>query len=355
MDASELNRQASEEAADWWVRLQLEAESQSTREQYIEWLRVSPAHIAEMLRMGKVHGLLAKYPRWRDGTDAHISEVVSNVVSLSGTPKELSFNGRHIRTRRHLMVGLAAFLATVVVSSTLLWAPWRGQVIDTQRAERREVVLDDGTVMQLDPKTRVRVKFGTNSRTVSLERGRAVFRVFKDPKRSFLVDADNTLIRAIGTAFGVDRRRQDVIVTVMEGKVAVSSESSAPASREGRPAKNEKEAGASEALYLTANQQVMVATSGRAQPVRQVNSGRELAWAQGRLVFENDTVAEVIEKFNRYNRLQLHVTDSALAARPVSGVFNASAPDSFIRFLRTVADVKVARDGEGDITLASAP
>jgi transmembrane sensor len=90
--------------------------------------------------------------------------------------------------------------------------------------------------------------------------------------------------------------------------------------------------------------------SGAAEPVRSVDSGRELSWAKGELVFDNETIAAAVEEFNRYNRVQLRVTDRALAARPVSGVFDASDPESFIAFLQTATSARVTRS-ESEIIL----
>ena len=105
-------------------------------------------------------------------------------------------------------------------------------------------------------------------------------------------------------------------------------------------------------VLLTAGEQVTMPSSGTAEPVRKVDSDRRLAWAKGRLDFEDETVATAVEEFNRYNRVQLHVSDAALATRRVSGVFDASDPESFIAFIQTVARVRVTRSNAADITLA---
>jgi transmembrane sensor len=96
---------------------------------------------------------------------------------------------------------------------------------------------------------------------------------------------------------------------------------------------------------------VTVPSSGAAEPVREVDSHRALAWAEGRLIFQNDELAKVIAEFNRYNRVQLTVVDPALAAKPVSGVFNASDPEAFVAFLQSVTSVEIVRDGDRSITI----
>ena len=98
----------------------------------------------------------------------------------------------------------------------------------------------------------------------------------------------------------------------------------------------------------------MVPSSGAAEPVREVDSHRALAWAEGRLIFQNDELGKAIAEFNRYNRVQLTVADPALAAEPVSGVFNAADPEAFIAFLKSVTAVEIVRDGDRSITIGTA-
>jgi transmembrane sensor len=88
--------------------------------------------------------------------------------------------------------------------------------------------------------------------------------------------------------------------------------------------------------------------------VRKVDSQRELAWATGRLDFRDEEVRAVIERFNLYNRVQLIVADEKLAHRMVSGVFDASDPESFIAFLASVTPMRVLRRDDQTITLLPA-
>jgi transmembrane sensor len=394
MDASERRARASAEAAEWWVRLQTEQVAEAHREEFVDWLRESAVHVAEMLRVAQVHGALEQFQRWaRISTDG--SNEDANVIALLGIPAAtnpqsisspppvplmrigaekaesdssvLPVRGKGSGLR---LLAIAASLCVIAIATAWFVVGNRGQIIQTERGERREVSLVDGSIIQVDPETRLRVKFEHHIRNVYLERGRALFRVAKDPTRPFLVRADDTIVRAVGTAFGVDLQKQDVVVTVAEGRVAVfpmhrsspmgdagavpvppAATEAAARSALPRISENSSVPPAPE-LFLTAGQQVTVQSSGSAEPVRKVDSGRELAWAEGRLVFDNDTVAAVIEQFNRYNRVQLHVSDETLARRHVSAVFNASEPESFIAFIQGATAVRVMRGDGQDITLA---
>src|SRR5262249_1977536 len=153
-----------------------------------------------------------------------------------------------------------------------------------------------------------------------------------------IVEADGTLVRAVGTAFGVEQRAQGVVVTVAEGKIAVLHEPSATPAPGSSGLTFWPEAGTSggadplsgapeDRVILTADQQIAVPRIGRIGAVKKVDSQRELAWAEGRLVFENEPIGHVVERFNQYNRVRLVVTDDALARRTISGVFDASDPE----------------------------
>lgn len=340
MDASERRRRASEEAAEWWVNLEAKNFSRADREAFVDWLRESAVHVAEMLRVAQVHGALEQFSEWARIATEGVS-AGAEVVTLPTRTAPATKRGKDL-----WIGGLAASVGAVSLAAVWFLAVSGGQTVVTERGERREVVLADGSVVQVDPETKLRIQYDEKTRRVYLDRGRALFRVAKNPQRPFLVQADGTVVRAVGTAFGVERQKEGIVVTVREGKVAVTE---APPSA--LVAFTSKSPSPRVALALTAGQQVTVPTSGPAQSVKKVDSSRELAWADGRLVFDNDTVASVIDEFNRYNRVQLHVADETLASRPVSGVFDAADPESFIAFIQTVAVVQVERDGNQEITL----
>jgi transmembrane sensor len=101
-------------------------------------------------------------------------------------------------------------------------------------------------------------------------------------------------------------------------------------------------------ILLSAGEQVTVHDTGMADQVRAVDTVRALAWSRGQLVFENDTLADVIAQFNRYNRTQLRISDSQLAARRVSGVLDATDTETLLAFIRQGRrDIRVTRENGG--------
>jgi transmembrane sensor len=348
MDANERRARATHEATQWWNRLAIERPSEiarADRESFTQWLRESPLHVAELLRIAHVHDALERFNLW-DEIEVDARGEAHNVVPLHEVPDESaevlaadmhsaeessSAPGRAARRSPLGIWTVAASTCLVALTGAWLALGSREGIIETELAERRQIMLTDGTVVQLEPETQLRVRFEDHERHVVLERGRALFRVAKDAQRPFWVSANQASVRAVGTAFGVESAERGVIVTVAEGKVAVWR------------AGGELPPGEGPAMpILTAGQQVTVQSTGALESVRTVDTARALAWAQGQLVFENDTLADVVGEFNRYNRTQLYLDDRRLASRRVSGVFEATDTETLLAFIR---------QGGSDITI----
>jgi len=372
MDASERRRRAGEEAAEWWVLLDSENGTLETRTAFVDWLRESALHVEEMLRVAQVHGALEQFQRWADLSTNETgmpADVAGKVTSFPLPPRSQELRRRSRPRRTWLGVGFATAAAALLA----VWFSGLpgSYTVTTGQGERRELTLADGSVVQIDPETGLRIRFDSKLRRIDLQRGRARFRVAKNPNRPFLVRAEGTVVRAVGTEFGVEHRSQGIVVTVAEGRVAVmphsagrfplvgtgagSDASNLPEAVTGKAAPDAdvaKGQAAPPVVLVSSGQQITVSPSGAPQAVREVNAARELSWAEGRLSFENDSVATVVETFNRYNHLQIHVADSTLARRTMSGVFSASDPESFVAFLQSTTSVSVERSGR-DITIAS--
>ena len=197
------------------------------------------------------------------------------------------------------------------------------------------LVLDDGTLVDLNTNSELRVRFGDALREVRLVRGEGRFLVAHEATRPFVVTAAETHVRAVGTAFSVRLRDSEhVDVLVAEGSVAIASKS-VPST----PPLNAGEA----AVVLPDRMSV-----SRVEPTLM---RRRLAWTAGRLEFRGETLQEAVAEFNRYNVRQLILADSSLAGLRVGGVFNATDPESFAAALASAFDLRPDIEGSGDIVI----
>lgn len=345
--ASDRRERETAEAARWWLRLGSRPPhevSREEREEFNRWLRESPLHVAEFLHIARVHEALERFKLWSE-IEVETPHASESTVALLPVPSRAKVRERSSWIPKPALA-MAAAAAAIVVAAAFMFAHWRGETIATAVAERREVMLSDGSVVRLEPESTLQVRFARSERHVTLQQGRALFRVAKDAQRPFLVESADTLVRAVGTEFGVERGSRGVVITVAEGKVAVRPADSI-AHDLARPVARMP----ATAIVVGAGQQLAVRNSGIAEPVQEVDIVRALAWSEGRLVFDSAPLGEVLAEFNRYNHVQLRVDDVDLARRAVSGVFLASDPDTLIAFIRTGARVNVIREGERQILI----
>ncbi len=338
--------EVAEEAASWLFTLQSKETSNTERAEFIDWLRESPLHVAELLHACRLQRNLTAFTRWHE-IQAHSHQYNPVVRPLSVASRQRScaaMVGSFLR--RHAVLATVGAVAVVALSTAI--AIRLGQtVISTQWGERREVTLADGSIVDLAPNSYVRVRLQTKRRLVTLERGEALFHVAKNPNRPFIVSAESTSVRAVGTAFDVARRDGGIAVTVVEGRVSVTTQPSLT---------EEMEFGRAETpirLSLGADEQVVVSSAtGNATPVRRVQGEAEVAWATDQLDFDNESVGEVASRFNLHNHTQIRISDQTLAARRISGSFKATDPESFVAFIKSVAGVTIMRQGD-DVILGT--
>jgi transmembrane sensor len=240
--------------------------------------------------------------------------------------------------RRRWPLALAASVLAVAVAGGWAWQQhFSWQRFETQVGGFERIVLEDGSVIDLNTNSQVRVRLRNQQREVRLVRGEGRFQVAPDAQRPFTVEAADTAVRAVGTAFTVrlhESERVDVLVS--EGKVAVAS-----VRVQRSPALSAGEA----AVVLPDRVSV-----SRVEP--QVLA-RRMAWTNGRLEFRGESLAEAVLEFNRYNRQQIRLAAPDLATLRVGGSFAATDPRSFVDALASAFGLSVASSDEETIVLRS--
>ena len=238
---------------------------------------------------------------------------------------------------------MAAVLAGVAVLAAAGAYPLvqRGEVYATDRGERRVVTLDDGSRLSLDAETRVSVRLTRDARRLRLLRGQARFDVAKDATRPFSVRARNATVVATGTAFNIDMLDPRVKVTLIEGRVIVL-ESPPPSLIPGREPSHARK----KAVELRPGEQLVAPENARPQVVAAVDLDEATAWQRGKLMFDQEPLADAVAKVNRYAARRITV-EGAAGAVPVSGVFEAGDTSGFIEAITGFLPIAVVEGADG--------
>lgn len=302
------------QATTWFVALQSAQVAPEQHRQFERWLAASPAHRQAFSEVEQVWGNLdtlksgdlpeleqarsARPPRWRHG--------------------------------RALLSGL--LLAAVLGSA---WQEFSAPAATYQTGigERREIALADGSRLQLNTATRLRVRISRLRREIDLEQGEAVFDVAHERWRPFRVHAGKLHISDIGTLFNV--RHQDAggtSVSVLAGEVEL---------RVGRSWPGEK---------LSAGFGRRLDADGRWHGPEKVEAEPVLAWTRGQLVFDHTPLADVTKELERYHNLHFVLAEASLGQQTLSGRFDAGDLQPFLQALQSMLPVRVQR-GKDTIVL----
>jgi transmembrane sensor len=325
-----------DQASTWFVESSEGAIDGDGREAFIEWLRTSPEHVRAYLQVAAVweDAIHLDHGRKQDRDELiALARAEANVVALRLIALPLSA----AQPAGYRRIAVAAAILIAALGGGLYWYQHqRAPTYATDIGEQRSVRLTDGSTVELNARSKVRVEFTEGTRSVELLEGQAIFRVAKDHVRPFVVESGATLIRAVGTAFDVDRTQFGTTVTVLEGQVAIES----PRPRQDAPRAGAGPTDVSAATLVGAGEQLKVSLAATPDP-EPADIAAVTAWTRRQFVFQRASLTEVVEEFNRYNPRQMVVQDQALAATRISGVFSSTDPTSLLHFLRELPEVSV--------------
>jgi transmembrane sensor len=228
--------------------------------------------------------------------------------------------------RRGVVTGLgaiAAGLAAMVVGPRLL-----SQRYGTALGEIRRVPMADGSVAAINTSSELEVDMQPRLRAVKLERGEVWFAVAKDAHRPFVVESGPVRVRAVGTAFSVRKREGGSDVLVTEGVVEVWA-------KDGKTPPRRVSAG--ERVFADNVAGVLI------PPEADADLARQLAWRDGQIVLDGQTLAEAAAEFNRYNDRKIEIADARLADERFVGWFRTNDPEGFAEAAAATFNGKVGQ------------
>jgi len=265
------------------------------------------------------------------------------------------------KPRRRMFVGgaMAASLAVAMlggwsaISSGLVPAPAFMEVQQTFRTgvgQTATVRLRDGSVVTLDTDTVLRARLTEDRRSIRLSRGQAFFKVAKDASRPFVVAAGDKLVTATGTAFTVRVEKEQVEVTLVEGRVRVE-EAPRPV-RAPAPLTASRAAPPVESTDMNPGSK-LVAVEDKHWTLDRVDTSKATSWMEGQLIFEDRPLGEVVAELNRYSDRKIIIADAAVAGTPITGAFATGDVEGFVSAVRAYRLASVVSETRREVELAA--
>jgi len=300
---SATNQEIDDQAAGWAAKRELGPLSFLQQAEFEAWLAADRRHLGAY---GRAEAVLARLERL-NGVHLDSSEAAADSLWTR---------------RRTLLSAGAATMAAAAVGIAFVPRKAKHETLSTAVGQTREIVLPDGSIVSLNTDSEISVAFSQQLRQIHLLKGEALFDVAKNKARPFVVWADGTQVRAVGTSFTVSLLPQKPVeVLVREGIVELKRADlpQAPAVR------------------ATANVRIVVPPDAPIATVAmpQEKLERDLEWQYGRIALDNETLADAAGEFARYSNVRI-VVDPAVSGKTLTGLFAANDP---LGFAKTAASV----------------
>lgn len=292
---------ARDQAIAWFARLQDSKANETDKAEFADWLAANPAHrnaYDEVERLWQSPALAA---------------------ALSQNP---SIPLRPLRRQPEKNRWFAAAIVVLAVGFTAtnnVLQTWQADVA-TATGEQRRVALADGSALVLNTDSAVKLDYADERRGVTLLSGEAYFEVQADKDRPFVVTTEHGSVRVVGTRFSV-KTGAATQVNVASGIVVCSAKLGS-------------------SRQLTAGQHTEIQTDDVA-PIAAVAADQSFAWLKGRLVFQNQTLADVVAELDRYHPGAIVVAGDALGRMRITGNYKLDNSADLIRTLAAIAGANV--------------
>lgn len=335
------------EAAAWITQLDSDRlPTQSDLAAFREWVSRSPRHRDEVERLASIWGEL---------------NILTELIGKDPRParlKEQTFLGR-LGDIVHSLAFYPAMASVLILAGLLVgytlnrftdpFAADAEQVYVTAVGEQRRLTLEDGSTVLLNTNTQLEVGYTEGVRKLFLYGGEAHFEVAHDPSRPFEVRALDGVIEAVGTAFSVRLNEFQVEVTVTEGKVRLTKQTTHPqvqTNPSGEPAEFANDAEAASYIEVTVLEpgDSVSYDEGQVAPVVTENKQQlasKLSWHKGMLTFAGEPLEKVVEEVSRYTETSIVIADPAISRLRIGGQFRVDDISQLFAALETVFGIQV--------------
>jgi transmembrane sensor len=297
-----LDHKTLEAAATWYVQLNSSVPDDAQQQAWHDWISANPAHAQAWSRVELLQSRFSSLPQ----------EVA--LPTLVG-----------VRARRRAVLKT---LAVLLAAGTAGWTYKESASVQavlaehrTGKGQRRELLLSDGSVLNINTDSAVDIRYDAGLRLIRLHRGEILIQTASDPAgRPFVVQTCEGRVRALGTRFSVRSDGSTTEVSVMQHAVEVRAI--------GNPS----------VLRVEAGQSVDLTREHVAAP-RSLPPGAG-AWTQGMLTVIEWRLGDFITELSRYRPGFMRCADSVADLR-LSGAFRVDGTDTILQNLGVSLPVKV--------------
>lgn len=274
-----------------------------------------------------------------DNTDLELSKEDEDKIFQRLTDKLTSVEDVvKLKPKRKLrpdqwIVRIAASLAIISVLTYSVWYftasnPYQLDVVTENGVEK--IILNDGSLVWM--RDGGNVSYGENQMNgtrYAIFEGDALFEVVKDADRPFIIKCGEVKVKVIGTSFNLRTGDNHIELTVLTGKVNLSSSTDATG------------------VDVLPHEKVIYRNNGEFE--KQVPAAQEIVAitenTQYNMQFTNERMREVVERMERKFNITVKLSDKSIQRCKITADFTDRSLESSLQLITEVLDVEYAIQG----------
>lgn len=229
----------------------------------------------------------------------------ASLIMSNGTRVELQADGQ-LRTITDRDVDMLVDSSSLSYENNAITADTLFHTIEVPAGGEFHLTLSDGTKVWLNAKSSLTypLTFHGNERRVRLE-GEGYFEVMPGDKR-FIVESRDVNIRVLGTAFNINVYEDEPVVrtTLVRGKIDIST------------------AADTVPRVLTPGEQAIFDRESGELDVERVNPDLYIYWMQGRFVFQNTPLRDIMRTLARWYDMEYEFADPVVETIRFYGIID---------------------------------
>lgn len=175
------------------------------------------------------------------------------------------------------------------------------------------ITLSDGTKVRLNTFTTFKYpsSFDKAERSVYLD-GEAMFEVFKNEDKPFVINLKNKKVKVLGTTFNIESYSDDEqsFITLASGSILLET------------SKQEYDKTSIDSTYLKPQQQAIINNRTGEVTLRNIDTSFSESWIHEEYKFKDENLLTIVNRLEKYYNIQIHLENKAMEEMQFTGTFS---------------------------------
>lgn len=328
------------EAADWLTSMHGEGWNRALQDQFDLWINQSSQHAEIFQDMQHIWTSIPSAVASVEFKTANIPK--PSAFSTFWQPlKIFSLQWKMAALAFCCVISVGIFIGQFQNSDKRQW-----QSYETAIGENKSITLKDGSHLVLGAASSIRWQLGDHQRLLTLLTGQVFFDIAKDSDRPFIIQAGLSSIEVVGTQFDIRKIQNKTEVSVLEGHVKVYQMSY-------QNGASDEPTDAQSKVSLFAGDKLKIRYGVMEGNLEKISLNEISAWQNGRFVYRNADLADVISDAKRYYQGDINLHGKGLESLKVTTTFTLEQIDSMGYALEKILPIRVIRDKQDNLLIVN--